>query len=306
MYQKTRKILFLGSVVLFMFLLPAILLFTFGYKVDWNNLRILKTGLIWINSSPEGADVYVSGRFTNKKTPATVDELLPGNYTVSLVHENYYPWQADVSVYQGRVVSISNIMLFPRIPQFEKLNFEEAGNFFVFNHENNLLYYIIKGTKIIHKVNSDSGRLEGVINADIFPGEILNISLSPDRKKLICNDSHNLALIYLSKEPRKDNFLINCRDNIQQVFWHSDSEHFIVVTNRDIKVYELFAQGKSNVIILTKLSGRSIYSHYDPASDTLLFSDLQQASDGRRYENIYKIVIGSRFSFPFFKGFQNK
>lgn len=304
MYQKVRKILFLSSVVLFLFLLPGILLFTFGFKIDWENFRVLKTGLIWINSLPEGASVYLNGKFLDKKTPATIDELLPGRYAIGLLLPGYYSWQSDVDVYSGKVASITNIILFPRLPQFEKLSFEETNKFFIFNHDKNFLYYVIKGSKRIHKINFESGRFESVLRADFFLGEIENISLSIDKEKLLMFDKHNIGVIYLSKDSRKKNFNLYCKDNILQIFWHSDSEHFIVITNRDIKVYELFSQGSHNTAIITKLSGKPHSAYYDEATDTLIFLEQQEASDGRRYENIYKIVVGSRFRFPFLKGFK--
>lgn len=303
-YQRIRKALFLASLALFFFLLPAILLFTFGFKVDWKNLHILKTGLIWINSSPEGAQVYLNGKFLDKKTPATIDELLPGRYHVSLVMEDFYPWQSDVDVWQGKVVSIPDIMLFLRLPELDKLNSEEADNFFIFNHDKNFLYYVIKDAKAIHKVNIDSGKLEAVFRADIFPAKIENLSLSSDKKKLICNDSHNIAIIYLSKETAENNFNLYSQDNIRQVFWHSDSQHFIVVSDRDIKVYELFSESRGNAVVITKLSDKNLPVYYDEQSDTLFFIDQQQAPNGKSYENIYKVVIGPKFSFPFLKGFK--
>jgi hypothetical protein len=306
MYQKARKLLFLVCLGLFVFLLPTILLFTFGYKIDWNTLRILKTGLIWVSSSPEGANVYLNGKFLDKRTPATIEELMPGTYTVSLLLEDYYPWQSDVEVQQGRVVSISKAMLFPRIAQFDKLNFEGSEKFFIFNQDKDFLYYIVKNTKTIHKVNAESGKIEGIFRAEIFPGQIENILLSPDKKKMLCFDSHNIAVVYLEKERFKKNFILQSRDRISQIFWHSDSEHFIVVTNKDIKIYELFSEGKDNTITIAKLLGRVRQAHYDLSNDTLFFLNQQEATDGKRYENIYKIIIGQRFSFPFSRGLKNK
>ncbi len=298
--------MFLISLFSFLFLLPPILLFTFGYKIDWQSLRVLKTGLIWISSLPEGADVYLNGRPLDKKTPATIEELMPGKYSLSLLSEGYYAWQGDVDVEQGEVTSVSSAMLFPRIAQFDKLNFEEPAKFFIFNQDKNFIYYLIKASKIIHKVNFDSGELEEVINAETFPGEIEVISLSPDRKKLICYDTHHIALIHLPKERLRKDFLINSKEKIQQIFWHSDSEHFILLTNKDIRFYELFSESRGNVVVISKLSGRNHQVHYDQATDTLIFLNQQEAPDGRRYENIYRIVIGSRFSFPFLRGFKNK
>lgn len=303
-YQGIRKVFFLSSIALFLFLLPSILFFTFGFKVDWKSLRILKTGLIWINSSPEGADVYLNGKFLDKKTPATISELLPGRYNISLEMEDFYPWQSDVDVWQGRVVSIPNVLLFTRLAQFEKLNSEETDNFFIFSQDKNSLYYIVKETNIIHKVNIATGKLEFVFDADIFPGQIEKISLSQDKKKLICNNRHNLAIIYLFKESGENNFTLNIPENIRRVYWHSDSQHFIAVTDKDIQVYELFSEGKANSVVITNLLHKNYPVYYDEQNDTLFFVEEQEAPDGKRYKNIYKIEIGSRFAFPFLKGFK--
>ncbi len=111
--QKVRAFLFYLSVFIFLAGLPFILPFALGYKFDRRNFKFSKTGLIVIKTQPQGASIYFDKKLINDKTPATLNELLPGTYNMRLELERYYPWHDDINVEAGKVTRLEKVILFP-------------------------------------------------------------------------------------------------------------------------------------------------------------------------------------------------
>ena len=65
--------------------------------------------LIAIDSTPQGADIYVDGNF-NGETPYAVGGLSPGTHQVVLVFPGYAPYTANVTVQAGQTASITAVL----------------------------------------------------------------------------------------------------------------------------------------------------------------------------------------------------
>jgi hypothetical protein len=87
-----RKIAFYFSLGLFFISLPILLSYSLGYHIDYNNLKIYKTGIIYVNSRPSGAVVFINGRKCADQTPARIEELKPASYRIGVRKDGFYPW----------------------------------------------------------------------------------------------------------------------------------------------------------------------------------------------------------------------
>ena len=114
--QKIRAFLFYLSVAIFLLGLPLILSSTLGYKFDRRTFKFTKAGLIALKTQPAGASVFLDDRLLNLKTPANINELLPGRYHIELELEEHYPWSGYVDVEAGKVARVEKIILFPPCP----------------------------------------------------------------------------------------------------------------------------------------------------------------------------------------------
>jgi hypothetical protein len=63
-------------------------------------------GLIYVDSSPRGADVYVDGNFEGD-APVTVGGLAPGTHQVNLFFIGYEPYSSMISVQAGQTTTLS-------------------------------------------------------------------------------------------------------------------------------------------------------------------------------------------------------
>ncbi len=294
--QRLRAILYHLSLLIFIIGLPFILSSALGFKFNPRTLKFTKTGLIALKTQPAGAKVYLNGKLLNEKTPATIQELLPGNYTVSLELEKHYPWSAEVDVEPRKVTRVEKIILFPLRPNVKQLNKSRISSFWV-DQERKRVYYINLEDSSVYSSDLDGERFHAI---GVIPGgfsEDITYRISPDKEKLICFDRHKAAVIYLQLDNKvaymQSHLLLDYfQRRIIDLFWHSDSYHFILVTDKNIEILE--AKPKALPVNLVSLNRRNTSSFYDISTDTLYFIDLEKAADGGSYDNIYKLELSPK------------
>lgn len=308
MDQRLRVFIFYISVVVFFVALPWILLYSFGYKLDIRNMKLAKTGLIYIDSTPQGAKVYLDGRDLKRVTPLGIDELLPGNYNIYLELEGHYPWRHTVSVKPGETAYLDTIIFFPKQPYLDKINIADAdsGNFYVFAHEANYAYCITKESAAIYRASLNNKDQPATLLCDYvkFPSGLKDLYLSPDKEKLLFTEGDKLHVIYLPTarldyDKAKNNyFVVQADGRISRAFWFTDSGRVIVVTDKTITVYELFSQGKNNTVKLLKLRDNRAEVFYDVVSNMLYFTDIQKGSDDKMHRGLYRLDLSKNLPLP--------
>jgi len=309
MGQKIRAILFYLSIILFFILVPVILLYSFGYKLDINSLRIIKTGLIYVKSIPSGAQVYLNARFINKTTPASIEGLMPGKYKLSLELQDYYPWYQETSVGSGKSTILDNIILFSIKPHLDKINISNVDDFYVFSTDKDYAYCLSENKTAIYrtKLNPKEEEASLVCNQLLLSDNIKDFSLSLDKKKLFYFYGNRLDVIYLASDEanhqqiKGNNFFITTDRRIINAFWYSDNEHIVIMTNKDIKIYELISEGKDNIITVLNISDKHPKAFYNVAEDILYFTDVQEGLDGKLHRGLYRLDISKKSPFTFIK-----
>ena len=299
--QRIRQVLFYLSLVVFFIGLPFILSFALGYIFDIRTLKFTKAGLIDLETQPQGAVVYLNKVLLKEKTPATIRELLPGTYNIALELENHYPWQRDVRVEAGQVTRLDKIIFFPLRSNIEQMNKDKISSFWL-DLEKGKIYYLNHEESAIYRSDLEGENFERIGNFSGIDFPIKEWKISPDREKLVCFNPRKIAVVYLNPKPDLPSaqaaplMLDYPNRRISNVFWHSDSYHLILITDRNIEVQE--ASLKSAPINLADLNTRNVPVFYDDTKDVLYFLDSERALDGKFYDNVYKLEIGAKFS-PF-------
>lgn len=308
MYQKIRTVLFYISIAVFFISVPLTLIFSLGFDMSWKNLKLSRAGLINVNTKPGGAFIYLNNKDTGQTTPAVLRELKPGVYDLKLQLKDYYPWQNSVEVQDGKVTDLKEITLFKRIPYLDKVNIEEVSDFALDKSHNNL-FFISKENNVVYKIDVKGKSSQPVYKLPSFSEKIKKWLISNDEKKIIYCMGNRIYVGYFSLPESKTNlpkdFMVTIPEEIVDIFWHGDSEHFILVTTKDIKIFELFSQGKNNTVTLTTLNFKRPKVFYDTENNALYFTDLQETSEGK-YNNLYRIQLGRRQVFPFKEELEKK
>lgn len=295
--QRIRGFLFYLSVAVFITGLPLILSSSLGYKFNPHTFKFTKTGIISLKTEPQGADVYLDGRLLQDKTPVTVNELLPGLYDLKIELKRHYPWVSRVSVEPRKVTRFEKIILFPDRPNIKQLN-QDKISFFWVDKDGQRIYYLNQEENILYKSNLEGERFE---EAGSMPSGFSSLpkelKISPDRQKMLIFNSRQVCALTLKNQgdlsySRAPVILSLSNKHINNVYWHSDSYHLVLVTDKDIEVLEI--EENSNPVILAPLGRKNPGVFYDTDKDTLYFMDSQKGSDGILYNNAYKLELNNK------------
>jgi hypothetical protein len=106
MHVGKRFIVFLVFIAIFALLMPAVILYSTGYRIG-KDLSLTPTGGIYVYYPESGAGVYVDGKLATETSffdrSLFVDELVPKKYELSITKEGYLPWHKSVNVTSKKV-----------------------------------------------------------------------------------------------------------------------------------------------------------------------------------------------------------
>jgi len=203
MNKKTRTILFAICVFLFALTAPSIILYSQGYRFDFETRKVVQTGGLYFKVAPRSAEVYLNSKFKNTTSVFTssslIENLLPKTYYAEIKKDGYYSWQKTLTVEERRVTEAKNITLIPKTPGLTKLDTTPAE---------------IKS--IVSKFTASA--------------------TSSDGQKVIEADKHEIWIKF--SEEKEKIFLIRFSENIGKIFWFND--YYLIFNVGDkIKVAEI-------------------------------------------------------------------
>jgi len=230
-----------------------IILFAQGYRFDFNSLKIVKTGGIFIKTSTDGAKIYINDRYVKSTSgilsySTLISGLTPKNYNIFIYKENYYPWNKIVEVKSGMVFELNNLILFPL--EFKKIKIVELPNQVISGLviNNNAIEIKNDKTRIVKTYSLADGKL---LSSEKFKTATSSKEfISPDKNKKLYISNGQLWVDYLNdvkKEPVKnagEKELIAAYESPINFFdWFSDSEHLIWFANSELTIAELDNRG---------------------------------------------------------------
>ena len=125
MKAKTRRILLLSLITLFLLITPYLVLYSLGYRIDFKNIKIVATGGIYTRVQPSQVEVIINGDISNStgifSNSVFVQNLLPGQHSVFIKKDGYYDYQKKLVVKEKEVTKLENVILFNKNFGFEKI-----------------------------------------------------------------------------------------------------------------------------------------------------------------------------------------
>jgi hypothetical protein len=131
MSKKSRTILFIVLFLCFALATPAILFYSWGYRLDFQTKRLVRTGAFYFKVLPKSAYINVSlpdkSVELTKKTDfffgsALLENLLPKTYSIEIQKDGFYPWKKNLEIKENQVTEAKNIVLIPTDPGISLLN----------------------------------------------------------------------------------------------------------------------------------------------------------------------------------------
>lgn len=132
MSKKTRLIILLICVVLFLVLAPYIVLYSMGYRVDFVKIKITATGGIYVRAYPTASHVIIDSKINTKPgmfaNSVFVQNLLPKEHSVSIKKDGYHDYNKILPVQENQVTKLENILLIKQNIIFSQLS--DKTNYF--------------------------------------------------------------------------------------------------------------------------------------------------------------------------------
>lgn len=123
----SKRVLIFAAIVIFILATSAVAIFYLrGFKIDTKKGGITRTGLLVIDSTPDGAQVFLDDRLTSA-TDTTIMYLTPKKYKLKLVKEGYTPWEKEIEIKADLTTEVTAV-LFPATPELKPLSFSGVTN----------------------------------------------------------------------------------------------------------------------------------------------------------------------------------
>ena len=107
-----RRLVYSTFIIIFLILAPLVVLYTEGYRYNFQKGRVQKTGILMISSLPKKSDIYLNGKkVENKKTNTKIEHVLPGDYEIKLTKEGCHDWQKKLPIFENSTTFAEKIIL---------------------------------------------------------------------------------------------------------------------------------------------------------------------------------------------------
>lgn len=278
MQKRARIILLTVFIALFFILAPQIILYSLGYRFDFEEKKFVNTGGLYLKIQPQKAEIFIDVKFAGKtgilSNSILIQNLLPKKHEILIKKEGYHPWKKTLEIKEKEVTKAENIILIKKNPVFSILK-NNVDNFPLLlgtknsekNKEknkkelpplNNLVAYEFSGNNIIwladsgflYKSNS-SGKIVESFNLKPFPvkeGNLYEIIIYPET-------------IFLKESPSPGS--------------GASSEATLFLVNPSLKVFEKFYSPVRNIVLspdskkIFYLNDYEIWLSYLPPHQTI-------------------------------------
>ncbi|MBM3250920.1 MAG: hypothetical protein FJZ07_01650 [Candidatus Nealsonbacteria bacterium] len=203
MTKRTRNVLFLTLLALFLVAAPLAVLYSLGWRFDWRTKKIIQPGIFYFKVWPRNVEIYLDDKL-EKKTDfffgsGLIENLPPKKYEVEIKKENFHAWRKNLEIKEREVTEVKNIVLIPTNPRFSPLS-EDVENFF----------FSPDGKKIILKEKDENGwglklfELNKNLKSHLIKEEdisrlgadLIDLEFSPDSKRIILKVGTKEKLIF--------------------------------------------------------------------------------------------------------------
>lgn len=125
MQKRTRFVILITCAVLFFIITPYIVAYSLGYRVDFENKKLVATGGIYVKVWPEPAEIYINSKLAGKTNMLSgfvfMQNLLPKSHNVLVKKNGYFSYQKTLDVKEKEVAKLEHVVLFKEQILFEIL-----------------------------------------------------------------------------------------------------------------------------------------------------------------------------------------
>lgn len=190
MNKSIRRILLIVSVLAFVSIAPAIVLYAVGYRPPEDGTIFPESvGVLLIDAIPAESVVEVDGEVLGN-VPRASANLRPGDVRVKVAREGYIPWEKTLSILPVKATEVRDIRLFPTTPEREQV-LEGVRDFSL--SPNRSLIAAVTDNQTLQIFSRDEKVLVSPVPLAAFPTSVL---WSPDSNLVLLEypgDTHSVV-----------------------------------------------------------------------------------------------------------------
>ncbi len=191
MKRKYRKILFISFFLFFFIVAPILTFRSQGYRIDFENKRIIQTGGLYFKINPKEASVYLNNEFVKKTdflfNSILIENLLPQEYNVKIKKKDYITWEKNLTVKEKQVTEAAGITLFPQEFNFKSIS-NEVEDFWISPSEEKIIWKEVENNNWSLKLYNFNKELQShlISEKDISRRKVdlINLTFSQDGEKI--------------------------------------------------------------------------------------------------------------------------
>lgn len=240
MTRRSRNIIFSILFIVFLIVAPLTVFYSLGWRFDWENRKIVQTGIFYFKTWPKGSQIYIDGELKDKTDvffgSALIDNLMPGTYKVEIIKENYHGWEKTLEIKKSEVSEANNIILIPKNPNFN-VSAENVEEFFLSPDNNKIIVKEENDDKWslkLYELKSDvKSRIVNEIDFSTKGVELFDLQFSDNSKRILLQLGLKEEIQYYSLEIDKSPIIINKLDFLdgsEEIYFHPKSTQKLFIS----------------------------------------------------------------------------
>jgi len=285
MSKKTRIAIFSILSALFLIIAPMAVMYSFGWRFDWQTKKIIQPGMMYFRTAPKGSQIYVDGE-AKKRTDvlfgsALIENIMPGTYEVEIRREGYHSWIKNLQVFKRQVTSAENVTLIPQNLNISSLSENVADFFFSPDKKKIILKEINESgewslklidaqksikSHLLSRQDLKLGALTPKSSAEIGNADLINLEFSQDSKRILLAVGAKEKIYYfvLSIDNKKLVSFEFLEQSPEKIFFSPDSQaNLLVMSEKEIReadpVKKELSPALIKNVITAATSGGNIY-----------------------------------------------
>ena len=249
----------------------AIYLYASGWRVDFSNQSVRRTGVLTVESSPTFATIYIDEEAIGRTSKSTALDI--GTYNIKVSKDGYYDWNKEVTIVEEKST-----------PIFPWLIMTEFESKIGFNSEKSLQKYWVDDTynHLLLLLEDDLGYefVHYDLNTEFWelgtnPTVILNLDNSDDEPisnfDIQLSHSGELALLTIDNTIRSNKYIIPTNkisnyDTLENnlidlsefpdydITWSLDNKYLLLESESDVLSYDFAKDTK--YLLMRKLNDK--------------------------------------------------
>src|SRR6056297_3055975 len=203
MSKKTKKIILIICILIFIIGAPLVAFYSKGYRFDVENKKLTKTGAFFIEVKPTRTNIYLN-EVKERRTDlffgsSFIKNLIPKKYNLKLVKEGYHAWKKNLEIKEQTVTEVTNVSLIPKNPEQEKINSKIERLWFFPNNTKILLKNKAEEDWELKLYNLDKKLKSHLIAKDDFSTssiDLLELNFGPNSGKILFKPNNTNEIIF--------------------------------------------------------------------------------------------------------------